>query len=212
MSRTLVVATGNAGKAREIGTLLAGLGLTLRPLSDFSATAPEEDGVTYLENALIKARAACRASGLSALAEDSGLEVDALAGAPGLHSARYAGPGARDADNLACLLEALREVPAQRRTARFRCAAVFLRSAEDPWPLLGFGTWEGMVAAAPVGEAGFGYDPVFLPAGDARSAAQLAPEEKLAASHRGQALRALAAQLHAAFQAPSSSLSSLLPR
>lgn len=191
----LVLATTNAGKAREIGALCADFRLTLRTLAEFGAGAPEEDGRSYLENALIKARAASVASGLPALAEDSGLEVDALGGAPGLYSARYAGAQARDADNVARLLAALADVPAHGRTARFRCAAVYLRTPDDPWPLLGLGTWEGHIAPAPVGTGGFGYDPVFLPAGRMPSAAQLTPADKLAASHRGQALRALLAQI-----------------
>lgn len=197
MIRECVLATANPGKAREISALLEGLDLRVRTLAEFGATAPDESGASYLENALLKARAACVASGLPALAEDSGLEVDALGGAPGLYSARYAGAGASDAQNLTRLLDALAGVAPDRRGARFRCAAVFLRAADHPWPLLGLGTWAGTIATAPAGSGGFGYDPVFVPAGDTRSAAQLAPAEKLAASHRGQALRALIAHLRA---------------
>lgn len=187
----LVLATTNAGKAREIGALCADFRLTLRTLAEFGAGAPEETGLSYLENALIKARAACAAAGLPALAEDSGLEVDALGSAPGLYSARYAGPGATDAGNLEKLMQALAGVPAPQRTARYRCAAVYLRTPDDAWPLIGLGTWEGAIALEPAGRGGFGYDPVFLPAGLDGTAAQLTADEKLAASHRGQALRAL---------------------
>lgn len=199
MTREFVLATGNPGKAREIALLLEGLDVRVRTLAEFGAAAPGETGASYLENALLKARAACVASGLPALAEDSGLEVDALAGAPGLYSARYAGAAASDAQNLTRLLDALAGVEPDRRGARFRCAAVFLRAADHPWPLLGLGTWAGTIAAAPSGSGGFGYDPVFLPTGQTRTAAQLSPAEKLAASHRGQALRALIAQLREGF-------------
>lgn len=195
MIHEFVLATANPGKAREISALLQGLDVRVRTLADFGAPAPDETGASYVENALLKARAACRASGLPALAEDSGLEVDALGGAPGLYSARYAGAGASDAQNLARLLDALAGVEPDRRAARFRCAAVFLRAADHPWPRLGLGTWEGTIAPAPAGTGGFGYDPVFVPAGDTRTAAQLDAAAKLAASHRGQALRALIAQL-----------------
>jgi XTP/dITP diphosphohydrolase len=193
--RDLVLATGNPGKAREIAPLLAPLGWRVRTLAELGLAAPPETGTSYLENALLKARAAAAASGLPALAEDSGLEVDALGGAPGIYSARFAGPGADDAANRTRLLDALCGVATAQRTARFRCAAVYLARADDPWPRIGLGTWEGHIAAAPAGTGGFGYDPLFLPAGGTGTAAELSPAHKEAASHRGQALRVLIAQL-----------------
>jgi XTP/dITP diphosphohydrolase len=188
-----VLATFNRDKARELEALLALPGLEIVPLADWAgAVAPEEHGATLLENARIKARAALARTGLPAIADDTGLEVDALGGAPGVHAARYAGPGATYADNTAKLLAALDGVPAERRTARFHtvCVAVFPDGAE----VAADGTLEGAIGTAPAGSNGFGYDPVFvLPGG--RTLAQLAADEKNASSHRARAIRALAAKL-----------------
>jgi guanylate kinase/non-canonical purine NTP pyrophosphatase (RdgB/HAM1 family) len=193
--RRIVLASGNAGKLRELGALLAPLGLELLSQDALGIPAVPETGATFLDNALLKARHAAGRSGLPALADDSGLEVDALGGRPGVHSARYAGEGASDAANLAQLLAELEGVPAARRGARYQCVMVLVRTADDPAPLVGRGSWEGRIALEPRGSGGFGYDPVFVPAGDTRTAAELAPGEKNAVSHRGMATRALLAAL-----------------
>jgi XTP/dITP diphosphohydrolase len=193
----VVLASGNPGKLREFSELLAGRGFELARQSDFGIEAPPETGTTFLENALIKARNAARHSGLSAIADDSGIEVDALDGVPGIHSARYAGEGATDAANLEKLLRALEGVPDVRRGARYRCVVVFVRDADDAKPLVGEGTWEGWITAAPRGLGGFGYDPAFVPAGGTRTAAEMSAAEKHRVSHRGQAMRAFLAQLDA---------------
>lgn len=190
--RRVVLATGNAGKQREFATLLAPLGLQVVTQTDLGIAGAEETGHTFEDNALLKARHAAREANLPALADDSGLEVDALGGRPGVLSARYAGPAATDADNNALLLAELADRPdAAARGARFRCVIAYVRFADDPAPLIAQGTWEGRIAMAPTGEGGFGYDPLFIPAGQSRSAAQLTAAQKNAASHRGQALAAL---------------------
>lgn len=189
--RTLVAATGNAGKLAELRRLLAGTGWEVLAQSDLGVEPAPEDGLTFVENAIAKARHAAARTGRPALADDSGLEVDALDGAPGVRSARYAGPGASDGANNEKLLRALAGTPEGGRGARFRCVVAFLRHPRDPAPLIAQGTWEGRVLAAPRGERGFGYDPLFLDPASGRSAAELPPERKDAASHRGQALRAL---------------------
>lgn len=189
---TLVLATGNRGKCAEIQALLAPLGLTVQAQSQFGVVPAEETGLSFIENAILKARHAAAATGLPALADDSGLEVDALDGAPGIYSARYAGEGG-DAANNAKLLGALDGV--HDRTARFRCVIALLRHARDPMPLVVSGTWEGRILEAPRGANGFGYDPLFLPVGLDCSAAELAADDKNRISHRGQALAALLAQL-----------------
>ncbi len=188
---TLVLATGNRGKLAEIQALLAPLGLEVKAQSEFGVEPPEETGLSFVENAILKARHASRVTGLPALADDSGLEVDALHGAPGIYSARYAGADGDDAANNAKLLDALAGVPDDRRTARFRCAVALVRHADDPMPTIVSGSWEGRILAAPRGENGFGYDPLFLPAGMERASAELGKEEKNRLSHRGQALAAL---------------------
>lgn len=172
--------------------MLAGTGIEVLPQSQFEVPPVEETGLTFVENALIKARNATRRTGLPAIADDSGLVVDALDGAPGIYSSRYGGPGASDADNLARLLDALHDVPPASRTARFHCAMVLLRSPTDPVPLICEASWEGRVAMAPRGSGGFGYDPVFAPNGGDLTTAELEPAEKNRRSHRGQALRKLA--------------------
>jgi XTP/dITP diphosphohydrolase len=193
-----VLASGNRGKLREYAELLAPARLQLEPQSAFGIDSPPENGSTFIDNALLKARHAAAHAGLPALADDSGLEVDALGGAPGVHSARYAsdtGEGAGDAANIAKLLRALAAVPEGQRTARFRCAIAFVRGADDPAPRIAQGVWEGRILMTPRGDGGFGYDPVFLDVASGRSVAELTPAEKNARSHRGQALRALLAQL-----------------
>ena len=190
-----VLASGNAGKVREFAQLLAARDIEVLPQSAFGIAPPEETGATFLDNALLKARHAAGLSGLGALADDSGIEVDALAGRPGVWSARYAGVQASDADNLNLLLRELAAVPAERRTARYRCVLVFLRHPADPDPVVANGVWEGRILSAPRGTGGFGYDPLFQPEGLARSVAELPAQQKNRLSHRGQALRALLAAL-----------------
>jgi XTP/dITP diphosphohydrolase len=194
----VVLASGNAGKLRELAALLAPLGLELLSQEALGVAPVPETGATFRDNALLKARHAAQATGLAALADDSGLEVDALGGRPGVYSARYARAGASDAENLARLLEELAAVPPPLRAARYRCVIVWLRGPEDAAPLLAEGTWEGHIARAPRGAGGFGYDPVFVPAGGERTAAELPAAEKNAVSHRGRAARALLAELRAA--------------
>ena len=195
-----MLASSNAGKLREFSELLASAGFELSRQSDFAISPPPETGTSFLENALIKARNAARIARLPAIADDSGIEVDALGGAPGVYSARFAGEGASDGANLDKLLRALDEVPPEQRTARYRCVVVYVDNAEDPRPLVGEGTWEGRIIDARRGTGGFGYDPSFVPAGDTRTVAEMPSDEKHAQSHRGQALRAFLAQLRRAPQ------------
>ena len=193
--KQIVLATGNLGKVREINELLAGHDMEVIPQSAFKVSEAEETGLTFVENALIKARNAAAHTGLPAIADDSGLEVDALQGAPGIYSSRYAGAGASDRDNLEKLLAELAGLPAEQRSARFQCVMVYMRHGQDPTPLLCQGTWEGRILFAPRGSNGFGYDPVFyVPTHDC-SSAELPPEIKNRLSHRGQALRKLVAGL-----------------
>lgn len=194
-ARRWVLASHNRGKLAEFATLLAPLGVQLVGAAELDLKPPAEDGLSFVENALIKARAASQASGLPALADDSGLTVDALAGQPGVRSARYAGAKATDADNVSALLQALRDVEDSRRGARFVCALALLRHGEDPEPLLATGEWSGTILREPAGTGGFGYDPIFFDPEVGCSAAQLDPAEKNRRSHRGRALRALAARL-----------------
>lgn len=196
----IVLASNNPGKVREIGQLLAGAGMQVLPQRDFDIDDAEETGLTFVENAILKARHAAAGSGLPAIADDSGIEVDALDGAPGIYSARYAGAGAGadDEANNAKLLAALADVPDAARSARYQCVMVYLRHARDPTPLICVGTWEGRILREPRGSNGFGYDPLFLVPTHECTAAELAPETKNALSHRGQALRALVAELTAA--------------
>lgn len=194
----LVLASANPGKIREFGQLFAPLGLRVRPQSEFGVVDVEETGLTFVENALLKAREASRASGLPALADDSGLEVDALAGQPGIYSARYAGEPRSDARNNAKLLEALAGVPSGSRSARYWCALVYLRHAADPVPLIVQCSWEGEMLAAPRGDGGFGYDPLFWLPSLGKSAAELGAEEKNRSSHRGRALEAMLTALRKA--------------
>jgi XTP/dITP diphosphohydrolase len=191
----VVLATGNRGKLRELQAMLAAKGLEIVPQTELNVPEAEETGASFAENALLKARNAARHTGLAAIADDSGLEVDALGGAPGIYSARYAGPEATDADNLQKLLKELDGVPPEKRRARFRCVIAYLRGPRDPAPLICEGVWEGSILETPRGTHGFGYDPVFLVPGKDRSSAELPPEEKNRLSHRGQALAKLAATL-----------------
>ncbi len=192
---SLVLATGNAGKLRELRDILAPWHVDVRALSEFTQQQADETGLTFVENAILKARFAAAASGLPAVADDSGLEVDALRGAPGIHSARYAGPGADDAANNAKLLRELEGVTDPERTARYRCAMVYLRWPDDPAPVIAQAHWAGHIGREPRGHGGFGYDPYFLVDDGARTAAELTAEDKNRRSHRGQALRALLALL-----------------
>jgi len=190
-SQRVVLASNNKGKVREIGQLLADHHMEVVPQSTFDIPEVDETGLTFVENAILKARNAAKLSGLPAIADDSGLEVDALKGAPGIYSARYAGPGAKDADNNTKMLRELAGLPEDERTARFQCVMVFMRHDQDPTPLICQGTWEGRILETPQGENGFGYDPLFFVPGEDCSAAELSAEVKNAQSHRGQALRAL---------------------
>ena len=187
----VVLASGNVGKVREFNQLLGDQHIEVVPQSSFGVPEAEETGLTFVENAILKARNAARHTGLPALADDSGIEVDALNGAPGIYSARYAGAGASDEANLRKLLEALEDVPDAKRGARFQCVIAYLRHAEDPTPLICQGTWEGRILTAPRGANGFGYDPVFFVPDEDASAAELPAEIKNRLSHRGQALRRL---------------------
>jgi XTP/dITP diphosphohydrolase len=191
----LVLATGNAGKLRELRAILAPLNVEVVPLSDFTEAAAVENGDSFVENALLKARFAAKVAGLPAIADDSGLEVGALGGAPGIYSARYAGEGAGDAANNAMLLREMEGVSDAGRGARYQCAMVFVEHPDDPAPVVCQASWRGRIAKAPRGSGGFGYDPVFVVAGTERTAADFKPSEKNRVSHRGKALRALVAAL-----------------
>ncbi|MBP9033983.1 MAG: RdgB/HAM1 family non-canonical purine NTP pyrophosphatase [Pseudomonadales bacterium] len=189
--RELVIATGNRGKLAELRALLADSGIEVRSQADFAVPEVAETGLSFVENAILKARHAAARTGLPALADDSGLEVDALAGEPGVHSARYAGEPSDDAANNRKLLAALVDVPEARRTARFHCVLALLRHPADPVPLICAGRWGGRILQAPAGQNGFGYDPLFLVEAEGCSAAELPRELKNRLSHRAQALRQL---------------------
>ncbi len=191
----IVLASSNPGKVREINQVLAGLNVIVRPQAEFNVIDAEETGLTFVENAILKARNAAQHTGLPAIADDSGLEVDALAGAPGIYSARYAGEGASDWKNLEKLLDALADVPEENRSARFQCLMVYMRHADDPTPLICQGSWEGRILTAARGSNGFGYDPVFYVPTHNCASAELAAKTKNSLSHRGQALRQLVAAL-----------------
>ncbi|MFQ5936930.1 MAG: RdgB/HAM1 family non-canonical purine NTP pyrophosphatase [Acidiferrobacterales bacterium] len=199
MIARIVLASNNPGKVREITYLLRHLDLTVAPQAQLDVPEAQETGSTFVENAILKARNASGYTGLSAIADDSGLEVDALGGAPGIHSARYAGENCSDQANIERLLAELTDVPKEKRTGRFQCLMVYLRHADDPTPLICQGTWEGRILFEPRGVNGFGYDPVFFVPTHNCSAAELPTEVKNQLSHRGQALRQLVAALEAAF-------------
>ncbi|MEJ2453112.1 MAG: XTP/dITP diphosphatase [Candidatus Thiodiazotropha sp.] len=187
----IVLASNNAGKVREINQLLASEHIEVVPQRDFNIPDAIEDGLSFVENAIKKARHASSLSGLPAIADDSGIEVDALNGAPGIYSARFAGADASDAENLQKLLERMADVPEAKRSARFQCLMVYMRHAEDPTPLICQGTWEGRILYEPRGENGFGYDPIFYVPSHDCSSAELSAEVKNSLSHRGQALQKL---------------------
>ena len=191
----LVLASDNPGKIAELRGMLQPLGWTVRSQGEWQLAAAVENGLTFIENALIKARHAAHCTGLPALADDSGLVVNALGGAPGIYSARYAGDAADDTANKRKLLEALRGVPLARRSAYFYCAMALVRHVSDPAPLLATGTWHGRITESEIGSGGFGYDPVFWVVSEGCTAAELSPERKNLLSHRGQALRGLTGQL-----------------
>ncbi len=187
----VVLATGNPGKVRELAHLLADFGLEVVAQTELGVDDADETGLTFIENAILKARHAAQITGLPAVADDSGLAVDFLGGAPGIYSARYSGEGASDHKNLEKLLDALKDVPDGQRQAQFHCVLVYLRHAEDPTPLVCHGSWAGEIIRAPAGEGGFGYDPIFYVPALGKTAAELTREEKSAVSHRGLALAQL---------------------
>ncbi|MGH1430103.1 MAG: XTP/dITP diphosphatase [Neptuniibacter sp.] len=188
MINKIVLASGNKGKLKEFSQVLGDLKVEVLPQSEFQISDADETGLSFVENAILKARHAAKATGLPALADDSGLEVDALNGAPGIYSARFSGTEATDEKNNQLLLEKLQGIPAEERTARFRCVLAFLRHANDPTPLICQGSWEGLILEQLSGNNGFGYDPLFLIPQLEKTSAQLAPEEKNKISHRGQAV------------------------
>jgi XTP/dITP diphosphohydrolase len=193
--KQVVLASGNAGKLKEFGQCLAPLGIELVPQNEFVSEEVEETGLSFVENAILKARHAAAASGMPALADDSGLEVDVLGGAPGIYSARYSGSSlkgqAKDAANSAQLIADLADVPLVQRTARFQCVLVYMRHAADPTPLICQAAWEGVIMDSAQGEHGFGYDPIFQVLDKGCRAAELTPTQKITISHRGKALAQL---------------------
>lgn len=195
--KKIVLASGNKGKLREFQDLLRGCGFDVLPQSDFFVENADETGLTFVENAIIKARYACAKTGLPALADDSGIEVDALNGRPGIYSARYAGENANDEKNNQKLLLELKDIPAAQRTARYHAVLAFMRHAEDPTPILCHGVWEGIILSEPQGDGGFGYDPLFFVPTHNCASAVLSKEEKNRISHRGKAMQELLQQLSA---------------
>lgn len=187
----IVLASGNQGKVNELSGLLSNTGLRVIPQTQLDIEGVEETGLTFIENAILKARHASKLSGMPALADDSGLAVDALQGQPGIYSARYSGVDASDESNVLCLLEALKDVPLNRRTAQFHCVLVFLKHALDPTPLVCHGVWDGLITEEVTGDGGFGYDPVFWVPELKCTAAELTRAQKSSVSHRGKALREL---------------------
>lgn len=187
----VVLATGNAGKVRELASLLSDFGLDVVAQTDLGVDSAEETGLTFIENAILKARHAAQITGLPAIADDSGLAVDALGGAPGIYSARYSGEDATDRQNLEKLLHTLQDIPDEKRQAQFHCVLVYMRHADDPTPVVCHGRWPGVIACEPAGDGGFGYDPIFFVPSEGKTAAELTREEKSAISHRGQALKLL---------------------
>ncbi len=188
---TIVLATGNQGKVKELASLLATQNIEIKPQSEFNVPDVAETGTTFIENAIIKARHAAKITGLPAIADDSGLEVDALNGAPGVYSARYAGENASDDDNTNKLLNALENVENEKRSARFHCVLVYMRHENDPTPVVCHGVWQGSICREKQGEQGFGYDPIFWQEQHKMTSAQLPRDLKNQLSHRGQALKQL---------------------
>ena len=195
MSKKIVLATGNRGKVIELAHMLSGLGIEVIPQSEFDVTEVTETGSTFVENAIIKARHVAEQSGLPAIADDSGLSVDALGGEPGVYSARYSGDQATDHSNIIKLLDAMTDVPKYKRQAKFLCVLVYMRHSDDPTPIICQGEWVGEITTEQQGENGFGYDPIFWVKEQNCSSAQLSPEQKNMLSHRGKALKLLLAQL-----------------
>lgn len=195
MINKIVLASGNRGKLKEFNEIFAPLQIDVMPQSDFAVQDADETGLSFVENAIIKARHAARVTGLPALSDDSGLEVDALNGAPGIYSARYAGAGCGDDENNRKLLQALEQVPTEQRSARFQCVLVFMRHAEDPTPLICQGSWEGVILDTPRGHNGFGYDPLFFVPELNCASAELSSEQKQKYSHRGKAVRQFIEQI-----------------
>jgi XTP/dITP diphosphohydrolase len=193
--KKLVVASSNPGKLRELLRLFDGLGYELYPQSELNVPDVAETGTTFVENAIIKARNAAQHTGFAALADDSGIEVNALNGAPGVYSARFSGADASDEANNALLVEKLRVVPEQQRSARYRAVIVFMRNAADPSPIICEGSWEGQILLEPRGQGGFGYDPYFYLPEQGCTSAELSAEQKNQQSHRGKALRELLVKL-----------------
>lgn len=191
MAKKIVLASGNAGKLREFQQLLSGCGFEVVPQSDFNVSNVAETGTTFVENAIIKARHACKETGLPAIADDSGIEVDVLNGRPGVYSARYSGDGATDESNNQKLLQELAGVPTEQRTARYHAVLAYMRHADDPTPILCHGTWEGIILTEPRGEGGFGYDPLFFVPTHNCASAELDKAEKNRISHRGKAMQEL---------------------
>lgn len=191
----VVLATGNKGKVAELSAMLAPFAIDVIPQTVLGVTDADETGLTFVENALLKARHAAKTTGLPAIADDSGLAVAALGGAPGIYSARYAGANSTDAANIVKLLDVLAGVAKHERQAAFHCVLVYLRHAEDPTPLICHGSWSGEIALQACGQGGFGYDPVFYLPALGKTAAELQPAEKQQLSHRGKALRQLLALL-----------------
>lgn len=195
MDKKVVLATGNKGKVKELARMLSDLGFEVLPQSEFEVSDVAETGSTFVENAIIKARHAAKQTGLPAIADDSGLAVNAIGGAPGVYSARYSGDQATDQSNIIKLLDAMAEIPKEQRKAKFLCVLVFMRHADDPTPIICQGEWCGEITTTQYGENGFGYDPVFWVEEKNCSSAQLLPEQKNELSHRGKALKLLLAQL-----------------
>ena len=195
MSKKIVLATGNKGKVKELAAMLSGLSIEVLPQSDFAVTEVAETGSTFIENAIIKARHAAKHTGLPAIADDSGLAVDALGGQPGVYSARYSGDHATDQSNITKLLGAMADVPTDKRQAKFLCVLVYMRHADDPSPIICQGEWCGEIMTEQQGDNGFGYDPIFWVNQQNSSSAQLSSQQKNALSHRGKALKLLLAQL-----------------
>lgn len=193
----VILASGNAGKLREFQRILAEFDLDVAPQSDYNVPDAEEIGLTFVENAILKARNACAHTGFAAISDDSGIEVDALNGQPGIYSARFSGPGATDAKNNALLLEKLEGLPEAERTARYQCVLVYMCHATDPTPIICQGAWEGTILTAPRGEGGFGYDPLFWVPSHQCASAELPAEVKNSISHRAIAMQALLAQIRA---------------
>jgi XTP/dITP diphosphohydrolase len=195
VSKKIVLATGNKGKVKELAAMLSDLSIEVLPQSDFAVTEIAETGSTFIENAIIKARHASKHTGLPAIADDSGLAVDALGGAPGVYSARFSGENATDQSNITKLLGLMADVPNDKRQAKFLCVLVYMRHADDPSPIICQGEWCGEIMTEQQGDNGFGYDPIFWVNQQNSSSAQLSSQQKNALSHRGKALKLLLAQL-----------------